>query len=232
MLPGKRQDLFDVTRVNERSDGKHHEITKSRRDRYGQHVRMMRRNTAEPRLASIDAGSQLLHAAARRGDLLPVVHYADAVEDEAVDCLQSCISQAGLNLRNHRLVMVVDLVDDELAVATSFEGRADDLLAVTFLVARSGIDEVQTRIHGPMDGGDATIEWNIPISEVADAECRGLESRSAQFPARWECAAPVGWACARGLHYSFSVLDDGGVDYHKRGEVSQSQTRMTISTLA
>ncbi len=47
MFSGKRQDLFDVAGVNERSDGKHDQITEARRDRRKRDVGMMRRNAAE-----------------------------------------------------------------------------------------------------------------------------------------------------------------------------------------
>jgi len=65
-------------------------------------------------------------------------------------------------------VVVVDLVDDEHAVASAPQSRADDLLAVTLFVVRRGVDQVQTRVHRAMDGGDAAFERDLAVGEIAN----------------------------------------------------------------
>ncbi len=107
---------------------------------------------------------------------------------------------------------MVNLVDDKHAAAPTFEGGANDLLAVTLFVVRSGIDEVQARIHRAVDGGNAAVKRDVAISEVADAEDGGFESRVTQFAARSEGTVPPCWACNRVFHHWLSVSDGGIID--------------------
>lgn len=83
-------------------------------------------------------------------------------------------------------VQVVDLVNDEHALAAGFEGVAHDLLGVTVLVAGGGVDHVETGVEGAADRGDALVEWDVTISEVADAENCGSEARAPELAARFE----------------------------------------------
>jgi hypothetical protein len=77
-----------------------------------------------------------------------------------------------------------------------------------------------------MDSGNTAVERHVTISEVADAEHRGLEPRATQFAARSKCAAPVGSVFICSFHYWFSAPDDGITAYHKRGKISQFQPHM------
>jgi len=82
--------------------------------------------------------------------------------------------RAGLDLGCHRFGRVVDLVDDEHAVAHAGEGAADDLLAVALLVARRRVDHVEARL----DCARAVATHcsiGRSVGEIADAQRRRHE---------------------------------------------------------
>lgn len=92
------------------------------------------------------------------------------MEDEQIHRFHPERTQARINLGGHRLVQVIDLVDEEHPVAPSLERCADNLLAVPVLVARGGIHEVQPEIQRPPQGRHACLQRNRSIRQIADAE--------------------------------------------------------------
>ena len=140
---------------------------------------------------------QLLHAAAGRGQALPDGQLGDAVEDEEVRGLQPQPPEAPVDLRGHGPVHVVDLVDDEHALAPALEGGPDDLLAVPVLVAGGGVDDVQAGVHRAADGGHALLERHGAVGQVADPQDRRPETRPSEFASRLK-----GWRHSQGLRTS------------------------------
>src|SRR5262245_66304114 len=106
-------------------------------------------DSLESRLASTNSLVELLHAATRGGDACPGFERREIVEDKQVCVVHLQASEARLNLWGHRLVQIIDFVDHEHAIATSFERLPHDLLAVPGLIAGGGVNEVEAGIKGP-----------------------------------------------------------------------------------
>ena len=56
----------------------------------------------------------------------------------------------------------------------------DNLFAVTVLIARRRVHQVQPEIQRPPEGRYACLQGNRPVGQIADPECRGVESGSAK----------------------------------------------------
>ena len=119
------------------------------------------------------------------------------MEDEEVRRLEAQPPEAPVNLRGHGPVHVVDLVDDEHALAPALEGGPDDLLAVPVLVSGGGVDDVQARVHRAADGGHALLQRHGAVGQVADAQDRRPETRPSDFASRLK-----GWRHSQGLRMS------------------------------
>src|ERR1035438_2839704 len=133
MLLRERQDFFHVALVDERSDGKHHHVAEAGGDGREQDVGVVRRDATKARFAVLYGGRQLFHTAAGHGDSSPIVHGTDAVEYKTIDRVEARIFQAGIDLWRDRLVVIVNLVDDEHAVTAALQRGTDDLFAVAVL---------------------------------------------------------------------------------------------------
>src|SRR5262245_57874701 len=107
----------------------------------------MARNPLEPRLAGADGLVELLHTATGSGDVCPGFERREIVVDKQVRVVHLQAREARRNLRGHRLVQSVDLIDHEHTIAIPFKRLPYDLLAVPSLVAGGGVNEVEASIE-------------------------------------------------------------------------------------
>ena len=82
----------------------------------------------------------------------------EIVEDKQISVVHLQTSEARLNLWGHRLVQRVDLVDHEHPIAISFKRLPYDLLAVSSLVAWSGVNEVEASVEGSPHGSHELLQ--------------------------------------------------------------------------
>ena len=130
----------------------------------------MRGDAGEARPAGRNLHPQLVEAAARCRDGLPVLERRAVVEDEEVDALEAEAREARRHLRPHGCAQVVDLVDQEDGLAPPPERPADDLLAVAVLVGGRGVDDVEARVEGPDERGHAGLDRHRAVGQVPDPE--------------------------------------------------------------
>ena len=138
---------------------------------------MMAGDAPEPGFTGPHALGELVHPAAGSGEGFPDLHFRDLVKYKQIGVIDVKRPQAGLHLRNNGVQRMIHFVDHEQVLALAPEGGADDFLAVTLLITGSGVDEVHTEIHRPVEGIDALLERHVPIGNIADADQRSIKSR-------------------------------------------------------
>jgi len=72
-------------------------------------------------------------------------------------------------------------IDHEHALALLLQRGPDNLLAVAGFIPRRGVDQVQAKIHRPVESADAFLKRNIPVCDVAEPDAGGIEAGSAQW---------------------------------------------------
>src|SRR5215471_18249310 len=85
--------------------------------------------------------------------------------------LEAC--EACLNLRSHRLVQMVDLVDYKDAIALPLERLSYNLLTVPGLIARSSVNEIQARVDGTPGRCDQLRQRQLAVSQIANPKHSG-----------------------------------------------------------
>ena len=179
-LARQRQDLGDVPLVDERTDGKHHEVAHAGLDRGAEHVGRVGGDPAKAGQPAPDTRVELLQPAAGLQQCAEHAEVRQVVKDERVGVIHPQPSERSLDLRHDRRGELVDLGDDEHPVANPAQRVADHLLRVPVLVVRRRIDDVEPRVHGAPDRRRALLDRDVAIGEVTDTERAGEEAGAAE----------------------------------------------------
>src|SRR5262249_9095734 len=108
------------------------------------------------------------------------------MEDKQICVVHLEACEACLNLRSHRLVQMVDLVDYKYAIALPLDRLSYDLLTVPSLITRRGVNEIQARVDGTPDRCDQLRQGQLAVGQIANPKHSGHKTSAPQHTAGME----------------------------------------------